>query len=129
MARPCIELTDAIKLRICEALRVGVSVRHAADYAGISDSTLRRWIKRGRMKENNECYQLWQHIEKARADLVVSLMLKINHAASKDWKAAVWKLERLYPKLYGKSPVIDADADLEADVEDSDDYSDKAAEG
>ena len=103
MARPPIELTQEMQLRLCEALRVGASLQHAAHYAGISEKTLRRWIERGKAEEDTTFGQLLQHIEKAKADLVVSLLLKINHAANKHWKAAAWKLEHLYPHLYGKS--------------------------
>ena len=103
MARPPIELTETIQLRLCEALRYGASLQHAAHYAGISEKTLRRWVKRGKSEENSVFGQLLQDIEKAQAELVISLLLKINHAASKHWKAAAWKLEHLYPHLYGKS--------------------------
>ncbi len=129
MGRPSIQLNEAMQLRICEAFRVGASVAHAAKYAGVSRKTLQRWIKRGKTQENSACRQLWQDIEKARAELVISLLLRINHAASKNWKAAAWKLERLYPKLYGKSAVADADENIDAEVEDADQYPHTADEG
>ena len=105
MARSSIELTQEIQLRLCEALRVGASLYHAAQYAGISEKTLCRWIKLGKKQEDSTFGQLLQGIEKAKADLVVSLLLKINHAANKHWKAATWKLEHLYPEYYGKPTV------------------------
>ena len=109
MARPSIELTEAIQLRLCEALRVGASLEHAAHYAGISVKTLRRWIQRGRVEKESVYEELLQQIEKAQADLVVSLLLKINQAASKHWKAATWKLEHLFPQVYGKSACVTSD--------------------
>lgn len=108
MNRPTVELTEALRQRICEALRVGASLQHAAQFAGISKRTLQRWLRCGRSdaKNNNaqsEYYQLWQQIEKAKADLIISLLLKINQAASKHWKAAIWVLEYLYPAIFKKT--------------------------
>ncbi len=116
MSRPLIEPTEEIKTRICDALRIGASLEHAAKYAGISRRTLKRWIERGQSEETGEWGIFWQQIEKAKAELIISLLLKINHAASKNWKAAVWRLEQLCPKLYGKTASkIEDEVDDESD--------------
>ena len=121
MARPAIELNERTQARIYEALRVGASLEHTAKYAGISDRTLRRWLKRGAAEAEGEFSQLWQQAEKARAELAIALLLKINNAANKHWKAAVWRLEQLYPHLYGKAalknPNPDSIDDTSSDAE------------
>jgi transposase-like protein len=116
MARPPIEPTEEIKARICEALRVGASLEHTAKYIGVSRRTLSRWIERAQNEtEDGELRQFHQQLEKARADLVIALLLKINHAANKNWKAAVWMLERLHPKLYGRAALTATDPDSVVD--------------
>jgi hypothetical protein len=102
MARPIIIPTEETRQRICEALRIGATLAHAAEYAGISNRTMRRWIQRGVTEETGMWYELYQAIQKSRAECVMSSLLKIERASSKEWTAAAWKLERLYPHIYGK---------------------------
>ena len=37
----------------------------------------------------------------AQAEAEIDLVETLNEAASRDWKAAAWKLERKYPDRYG----------------------------
>ncbi len=123
MVRPTIEPTETIKTRICEALRIGASLEHAAQYAGISRRTLKRWIQKSKFEpEGGTLYLFWQQIEKANAELVISLLLRINQATAKHWKAAAWRLERLHPKHYGKPAAKSISAEeAESFEEDEDD--------
>ena len=102
MGRPPIVLTPEINTRLCEALRIGASLELAAHYAGISSRTLGRWIKRGEEENNAEFCQFCRSIKKARAELAIGSLLKIEKASQKQWTAAAWKLERLFPHIYGR---------------------------
>jgi hypothetical protein len=102
MARPPIELTNEIQSSLCDALRIGASLEHAAQYAGISSRTFSRWIKRGEGHQEEEFWQFCRSIKKARAEFVINALVKIERASSKEWTAAAWKLERMFPHIYGK---------------------------
>lgn len=103
MARPPIKLTEEIQLRICEAIRIGASLKQAAQYGGISKQTLRRWIRRGKNEKQGEFRRFWCQVKKAEACLVVTLLGVICKAADEDWQAAVWWLEHVCPETYGVS--------------------------
>lgn len=106
MSRPPIDLTESIRQRIYEALRIGASYEHAALYAGVSYDTLLRWRKKGELNGDSSLDEIFcelcDAIKKARADLAIACLLKIERASEDDWKAAAWKLERLFPQYYAK---------------------------
>jgi len=72
MARPTIEPSEEIKKRICEALRIGASLEHAAHTQAFSRRTLQRWMGRGKSEgEDGHFFEFQQQIEKAQAELVI----------------------------------------------------------
>jgi hypothetical protein len=74
----------------------------AANYGGISYKTLSRWMQIGQRKTDSEYGDFYHAITKARSDMVISALLKIEQASNNgNWKASAWKLERMYPKIYG----------------------------
>ena len=106
MSRPPIDLTETICKRIYDALRIGATYEIAALYAGVSYDTLLRWRKKGESGEESAVdvvfCELCDTIKKAQADLAMSCLLKIERASDDDWKAAAWKLERLFPEYYAR---------------------------
>ena len=82
---------------IATAIKLGATYELAAAYAGVSADSLARWRKK--YKEFAEDLRLAEG-----AGVMVALM-KIEKAASRDWRAAAWKLERRYPDSYGRSVV------------------------
>jgi len=86
--------------RLCEALRAGNTRAAAADYAGIGERTLYRWIRRGEDEGNGEYWRLWQAVKKAEADAEVRNVAIIQQAAKKTWQAAAWWLERRRPSRW-----------------------------
>ena len=101
MARPT-KLTPEIQEHIVQALQLGASYELAANYGGISYKTLTRWMQTGQRQADSEYGDFYQAINKARSDMVIRALLKIEQAANNgSWKASAWKLERMYPKIYG----------------------------
>ncbi len=81
--------------RIMQALELGATYEIAANAAGVSVNTLRRW-----MKEDEDFGDMCRESESKAA---VRWLAKIEQAASAgDWHAAAWKLERRFAKDYGK---------------------------
>lgn len=97
--------------KLLDALKGGVDINTASQFAGINYSTVYRWVERGQRENERqeqglepdpaeaEFYELWQSMRKARAEAVVRNMAQIQKAANQgDWKAAAWWLERATPK-------------------------------
>lgn len=105
MARPS-KFTTAIVDRLLKAIRLGATYDLAAKSAGISYQTFNEW-RQGRMFPKgttaDQKREFVEAIEKAEGDAAVQWLAKIEKAASDGaWQAAAWKLERRYPKDYGR---------------------------
>lgn len=98
------KFTTPVKDRIIEALRAGTTYEIAAQYAGISRSTLFEWIKKGEKEEDTAYRTFYDNIKKAEAEGAVVHLGTIAQASAKDWKAAAWILERRHG--YSKEGVM-----------------------
>lgn len=95
MAGKRIELTEARRGRLLEALEAGATLRMAAAACGVSEDTLARWRERDA--------GLQAAIDEAEAAGAVAALETIKAAAkSGTWQAAAWLLERRYPREYGR---------------------------
>ncbi len=84
--------------KITDAIRVGATFRLACMYAGISEDTFANW--RTRYSDFSDA------IKEAEGAGAVGWLAKIEKAANDDnWQAAAWKLERRYPKEYGRQVI------------------------
>lgn len=115
MARP-IKLTPEIEKKILDAIRMGNYLETAAAYANIARSTFYNWIKRGekeiqRVNQNPRCkikksekpFVDFKHkVDQALAEAEMRDVQIILRAASDDWRAAAWRLERRYPDKWSK---------------------------
>lgn len=112
---------------VVASLKRGAYQVHAANAAGISITTLQRWVKQGR--EGVEPYvQFAIDVDRARAEDALRNQAVISAAAvgkvPGDWKAAAWNLERKFPKLYGRRAMMD---NVDDAVPSTDDDSDNTA--
>jgi len=88
------KFTKARKERIVQAIQAGCTYEMAADYAGITRSTLWNWLKKGEdPKEKTYCTFLDQ-VKKAEVEGAMVHLGTIAQASQKDWKASAWMLER-----------------------------------
>tara|TARA_R100001163_G_scaffold65383_1_gene62356 strand:+ start:652 stop:1098 length:447 start_codon:yes stop_codon:yes gene_type:complete len=93
-------LTDNLANQLIDLVRRGNFLEVACRACGISPSQLHRWLERGHNGE--EPYRdLGKRLSAAQAEAEIVLVESLNEAASRDWKAAAWKLERKYPDRYG----------------------------
>lgn len=102
--------TPEVHKEVVASLKRGAYQVHAANAAGVSITTLQRWVKLGR--EGVEPYvQFAIDIDRARAEDALRNQAVISAAAigkvAGDWKAAAWNLERKFPKLYGRRAMMD----------------------
>ena len=89
------KFNTALTSRIIEALRLGATYEIAAEYAGISRSTLYNWIDKGKEQSRGQYRTFLDNIKQAEAKGAIANLAMIETAAkSGDWKAAAWRLER-----------------------------------
>lgn len=97
MARPT-KYNEATCKKITDAIRVGATFGLACAYAGISEDTFARWRER--------YADFADAVKEAEGGAVVGWLAKIEKAANDGtWQAAAWKLERRYPREYGRQVV------------------------
>lgn len=86
---------------ICEAISDGATREVAASAAGVGESTLYQWLKKGR--DGVEPYvEFAEAIEKADAEGELSNIRTIKTASTSTWQAAAWLLERKHPERWGR---------------------------
>lgn len=103
MGRQSKYTTDVVQ-KIEQALRIGATLKLAAEYAGISEDTLIGWKKRY-PDFSAKCAG-------ACAAGAMKWLAVIDQAAPEDWRAAAWKLERRYPEEYGQRVRVDIEQRL-----------------
>lgn len=96
------KLTPQVQDLIVQALNVGAHYEHAAQYAGITERTFYNWMAKG--EAGTPPYvQFFQAVKKSESQAGVGYLALIDSAArAGNWQAAAWKLERRWPKLYGR---------------------------
>jgi len=81
--------------KILEAVRTGSTFKMAAEYAGISRTSLYNYINQGKKAPHGKAHDFFVALVQAESDGAISNLKIIDLAAQKgDWKAAAWKLER-----------------------------------
>ncbi len=131
-----IKLSPEMMQSFCSALMLGAPRIIACRAAGIKDETANGWYKVGKLtlegmtpkqiaangtthpehavvkyldKSIAACQEFYLAVNKAEAQAVITWLEKIEEASEKDWKAAAWKLDRLYPEIFGKQLKVKQD--------------------
>lgn len=99
MPRP--KLDPAITHRLVDLIRAGNSLETAATACGIHRTSLHRWLRHGKAQQRGRYFRFFEAIEKAQAEAEARDVALIAKAATEDWKAAAWRLERRFPRKYG----------------------------
>jgi transposase-like protein len=94
-------LDKLLTQKICDLIRSGNYLEVAATAAGIHRTTLYRWMRHGRDQKRGRYRKFVNQVEKAQAEAESRDVALIAKAASTDWRAATWRLERKAPRRYG----------------------------
>lgn len=90
------KFTPETQQRIVDAIALGATYELAAKSAGVTYDTLNEWRKTRP--------QFSEAIEKAEGAAAAKWLAAIETAAAEGaWQAAAWKLERRYPRDYGRT--------------------------
>lgn len=86
-------LTDEVAAQIIAMLRAGNHVRTAVKAVGISRPTFGVWMRRGARGEQPYS-DFRDRVDQARAEAEARHVTQVAAAASQDWRAATWMLDR-----------------------------------
>ena len=88
------KLNEETKGRLIEGIRLGMTNKLAAQYAGISEQCFYQW--RDKAKAGSpEHLELFEHLKRAEAQSAAHALAVIKKAAQEGtWSAAAWLLER-----------------------------------
>lgn len=105
------KLTDELIKNISKALSLGLNVRGACDYAGISEPTYYAYMAQAeediRHEAKSKYVEFFNSVKTAKAAFRIYHMTKIREAAENgSWQASAWSLERLFPDEYGRQDKI-----------------------
>jgi len=92
--------TDILN-KICSFIKNGNTVETAARCSGIHRDTFYDWMKRGRAGEDGY-KQAAVAVDLALAMGEAIDVATIRAASATSWQAAAWRLERRYPKAWGR---------------------------
>lgn len=120
------KLDDELIGELVSVIRAGNYIDVAASYVGVSRQSFYRWMREGRDVERaletgrvtedalsemeSLTLTLARSVEHALAESEVRDLALIGRAATDNWTAAAWRLERKYPERYGKRVAV-ANAD------------------
>lgn len=95
------KFTPETKDKILVAIRKGAPYEIAANYAGISYTTFRKWILLAENEQIPEYVQFLRDLKEAEGHTALIWMDKIDKAMNDGaWQAAAWKLERRHYKHF-----------------------------
>lgn len=102
MGRPT-KLTKDTTERFLQGLKLGLTYRLAASYAGVGVSTVHNWIARGDRDSGTIYSEFRDAVKEAEGINAAQCMARIIKAADTgQWQASAWILERRYPADYGR---------------------------
>lgn len=113
------KLTPEVSKIILETLRVGATFEAAAGRAGVDVSTIHHWRRsgkaedgKGKLQKTHELVEFALAVDRALADAETRLVGIISKAATTQWQAGAWLLERRWAGQYGSKQKIDMDANV-----------------
>ena len=112
------KFTESTKNKIYQALLLGSTYKLAANYAGISESTLYYWIDRAKQQEHGEYHDFVVACREAEAQGALNCLGTVNNAISQgSIQAAFWLLERRH--RYEKNLNPEANIEINIDISES----------
>lgn len=121
MARPS-KFTPETVNALLAGVRAGLPFRLAAEAAGISETTFHEWqsgkLPRGADKMLKAEFS--DQLTRAKGESARRLTALISSAATDDWRAAAWLLERRFPRDFARDASLYERLDaLEASLQDA----------
>jgi len=117
MARP-VKLNARLIVDICKNILIGATYQASAVAAGVSYETFRKYRTEAkaalekppskRTEDDELLIGFSAAVDKANAELEISLMKTIKTRGKRDWRALAWILQNRFPDRYSERKVLDA---------------------
>jgi hypothetical protein len=88
------KLTAERRKALCDGIKLGLTYKLAAQYAGIAEQTFYNWMKRGRTGDGATFVSFFREVKAAEAKHAALAMSNIVKASRDSWQAGAWLLER-----------------------------------
>lgn len=103
-------LNETSEKLVLDAVTAGATLKIAAEAAGVSYDTLKKWIARGEHGHERPAYKEYvefaQKVRQAQAKGEVGLIARVRKASEENWSAAAWLLERGHSERWGRKQQI-----------------------
>lgn len=96
------KLTDKLCIDICNEIKIGTPMRHAAISHGISHDTFYRWYNKGKNAKSGKFKRFYDSVEEAKSAAITLRARRIYKAGESNWQADAWWLERVDSKNFGR---------------------------
>ena len=111
------KLTEQVRKDITGYIQMGHFTSVAAALAGVSESTLYRWLEKGRTAKSGKYREFWEAIEKSKAYAEAKYLEAVreisNDERHKDrLKAATWWLERRHAGRYSPKTILEHQGEI-----------------
>jgi len=103
--RPELVPTEEQTKAVTDALRAGGFLETAIAFSGVSKPTFYKWMKRGEKERRGPFRTFFDAVKKATAFAETRYLKIIGSAASSQWQAAAWILERRWPAKFARRSV------------------------
>lgn len=111
-----LKLTDQLCDDICNDIKAGVPIDHAAIAHGITRATFYNWYNKGEDAKSGKFKKFYDKVEEAKSVAITLRARRIYKAGETSWQADAWWLERVDPDNFGKKEYHKHEADINADV-------------
>lgn len=113
---PKLKLNDRLCDEICNDIKAGVPIKHAAISHGITEVTFYNWYNKGAKARSGKFKEFHDQVEEAKSIAITLRARRIYKAGETSWQADAWWLERVDPKNFGRKDTHQINADVKADV-------------
>ena len=111
-----LKLTDQLCDDICNDIKAGVPIRHAAIAHGITEPTFYNWYNKGAEAKKGKFRQFYDKVQEAKSVAITLRARRIYKAGESNWQADAWWLERVDPDNFGRKDNLNLNADVSANI-------------
>lgn len=97
-----LKLTDQLCDDICNDIKEGVPIAHAAIAHGITRFTFYNWYNKGKDAKSGKFKKFYDKVEEAKSVAITLRARRIYKAGQANWQADAWWLERVDPENFGR---------------------------
>ena len=112
-----LKLTDQLCDEICNDIKAGVPIAHAAIAHGITRATFYNWYNKGEDAKSGKFKKFYDKVEEAKSVAITLRARRIYKAGEDNWQADAWWLERVDPDNFGRKDHHDVKMKAEVKAE------------